>query len=63
APWTEIKPTPSLSTITPEKIISTNDETRKIESEAKYILNTTRTQDALSRWTQAQFKDNFKDVD
>ncbi|CAF4255406.1 unnamed protein product [Rotaria socialis] len=63
APWTEIKPTPSLPTITSEKIISTNDDTRKNESETKNIFNTTRTQDALSRWTQAQFKDNFKDVD
>lgn len=39
------------------------NETTKTEREAKDLLTTTRTQDALSKWTQLQFKDNSKDID
>jgi hypothetical protein len=58
-PWTELKPT-SPSTITPGKL---NDESAKNEREAKCLFTATRTQDALSKWTQTQFKDNSKDID
>ncbi|CAF4504864.1 unnamed protein product [Rotaria sp. Silwood1] len=68
-PWTELKPTSSSSspssttTITSGKINLTNDETTKNEHETKSVINTTRTQDALSKWAQTQFKDSLKDVD
>jgi hypothetical protein len=51
-PWTELKPT-SPSTVPSGKA----NETTKNEREAK------RTQDALSKWTQAQFKDDSQDID
>jgi hypothetical protein len=61
-PWTELKPT-SSPTITPGKVDPTNNETAKNEREAKDLFTTTRNQDALSKWTQNQFKDNLKDID
>ncbi len=61
-PWTELKAA-SPSTITTGKVNPTNDEITKHEREAKDLFTTTRTQDALSRWTQTQFKDNLKDID
>ena len=35
----------------------------KSEREAKYLFSTTRTQDALSKWIQTQFKDNLQAID
>ncbi|CAF3678308.1 unnamed protein product [Adineta steineri] len=61
-PWTELKPT-SPSAIIPAKINPTNDDVIKTEREAKHLYTQTRTQDALSKWTQTQFKDNLKDID
>ncbi|CAF3691301.1 unnamed protein product [Rotaria sordida] len=64
-PWTELKSTssPPSTTIPSGNINLPNDETIKNEHEAKSIFNTTRTQDALSKWTHTQFKDSLKDVD
>lgn len=41
----------------------TSDEIMKSEREAKDLFTTKRTQDALSKWTHTQFKDNSKDID
>ncbi len=61
-PWSELKPT-SPSTITSGRINPTHDETIKTECEAKRLVTTTRTLNALSKWTQTQFKDNLKNID
>ena len=57
-PWTDFKSaTPSTKTN------PVNVELSKSEQEAKNLFTTTRTQDALSKWTQAQFKDNLQAID
>ena len=42
---------------------SSHAELSKSEREAKYLFTNTRTQDALSKWTQTQFKDNLLAID
>ncbi|CAF1621341.1 unnamed protein product [Adineta ricciae] len=61
-PWTELKPTSPMAT-TPGKVNPKNADLTKNEQEAKRLFAATRAQDALSKWTQAQFKDNLKDID
>ncbi len=58
-PWTELK----SSAIPSSKPNSSHNELSKSEREAKYLFTTTRTQDALSKWTQTQFKDNLQAID
>jgi hypothetical protein len=50
-PWTELKPT------TTGKTNPTNNEP------SKDLSTNTRTQDALSKWAQNQFKESSKDID
>jgi hypothetical protein len=54
-PWTELKPT-SPSTTTGKANPTNNEPTKDLSAN-------TRTQDALSKWTQNQFKDSSKDID
>lgn len=54
-PWTELKPT-SPSTVTAKPAPTTNEP-------PKDLSTNTRTQDALSKWTQNQFKETSKDID
>jgi hypothetical protein len=60
-PWTELKSTAAPPSTT--KINPVNAELTKSEREAKYLFSTTRTQDALSKWVQTQFKDNLQAID
>ena len=53
----------SPSTVTPARVNPTNDEKAKSNRDAKHLLTSTRTQNALSKWTQTRFKDNLKDID
>jgi len=64
-PWTDVKSssTNSASINASSKSHSTNAELSKSEREAKSLFNTTRTQDALSKWAQTQFKDNLQAID
>lgn len=57
-PWTELK---STTTVPPST--SKNVDLTKSEREAKCLFTTTRTQDALSKWIQTQFKDNLQAID
>jgi hypothetical protein len=61
-PWTELKSAVPPSTAT-TKSNPTNAELSKSEREAKCLFSTTRTQDALSKWIQTQFKDNLQAID
>jgi hypothetical protein len=54
-PWTELKPT-SPSTVTAKPNPTPNEP-------PKDLSTNTRTQDALSKWTQNQFKETSKDID
>jgi hypothetical protein len=58
-PWTELK----SSTPPTTKSHSIHAELSKSEREAKCLFSTTRTQDALSKWIQTQFKDNLQAID
>jgi hypothetical protein len=60
-PWTELKSAATPSSTA--KSNPTNAELSKSEREAKYLFSTTRTQDALSKWIQTQFKDNLQAID
>ena len=62
-PWSELKPVATSSSASSAKSHSAHAELSKSEREAKYLFNTTRTQDALSKWTQTQFKDNLQAID
>ncbi|CAF0949761.1 unnamed protein product [Rotaria sordida] len=64
-PWTELKSSAvsSSSAAATTKTNPVNVELSKSEREAKCLFATTRTQDALSKWTQTQFKDNLQDID
>ncbi|CAF1566550.1 unnamed protein product [Adineta ricciae] len=59
-PWTELKSAAApLST----KSNSSTVELTKSEREVKCLFSATRTQDALSKWAQTQFKDNLQAID
>ncbi|CAF1621656.1 unnamed protein product [Adineta ricciae] len=62
-PWTELKPTSPMVTTSGKVNPKNAADLTKTEQEAKRLFAATRTQDALSKWTQAQFKDNLKDID
>jgi hypothetical protein len=61
-PWTELKSTAVASSST-TKYNPAHAELTKSEREAKCLFSTTRTQDALSKWIQTQFKDNLQAID
>lgn len=56
-PWTELKSVPTT------KPNLSHAELSKSEREAQHLFSVTRTQDALSKWIQTQFKDNLQDID
>ncbi|CAM4908108.1 unnamed protein product [Rotaria socialis] len=61
-PWTEIKSAAASSSSTTKSNLA-HAELSKSEREVKCLFSTTRTQDALSKWTQTQFKDNLQAID
>ena len=56
-PWMELKSAPAT------KPNLGHAELSKSEREAQHLFSATRTQDALSKWIQTQFKDNLQDID
>ncbi|CAF4526954.1 unnamed protein product, partial [Rotaria magnacalcarata] len=61
-PWTELKSAAASSSSTSKSNLA-HAEFSKSEREVKCLFSTTRTQDALSKWTQTQFKDNLQAID
>jgi hypothetical protein len=59
-PWTELK---SAAVPPPSKTNYGPVELTKSEREVKGLFSATRTQDALSKWVQTQFKDNLQAID